>query len=190
MNSFWALGILAATFTPVILSLSYFKKQKEICRRYPFFGLRDKIILEIITKGENDKLRDSYKKINFVAERLKELNFGLIFFMSAISEFLGELLDQKYEEALRGESIKNCPLELSPFDKELALLVIEAAKKNSFLLRFAMTKTGFKILFFPLVVSKIYRFLRKHPTFLRHRRTQLKTIQKYSILAQCRLAEN
>ena len=177
--------ILAATFTPITISFFYFRKQKAICHKYPFYALRDKVVWEIIRAGSNPEIETSYKKVNYVAQKLKEFNFGFMFFMETMTDLLGDVIEKKYREALEEPSLEKCSLEINPLDKELAILVIDAAKKNSILLRSAMTKAGFRILFWPLLVRAIYKVIKKHPTLLQNRRSQFKTIQKYSVLAHC-----
>lgn len=181
----WALLIILITFVPIVISYLYFRKQKELCEKYPFFALRDNIIWEMIKAGNTECIQKSYEKVNFVAKKLKDLNFGFVFFMEAMAASLGDLIEEKYREALRDFSIKHCPLELDLFDKELAMLIIDAARKNSLLLRFAMTKTGFRILFFPLLGRAVYQFMRRHPNFFKNRRAEIRMMQKYSVLAQC-----
>lgn len=179
-----ALIILALTSIPIIFSYSYFRKQREVCQKYPFFRLRDQIVWKMLTLENTTELQDHYQTANWVAKKLKELNFGFLFFISAMTDYLHELIDEKYKKSL-GVPIQHCSLELSEFDKELAGLIIRAAKRNSLLLLCAMTSVGYRLLFFPLSIRAIYLFLKRYPNLFKKRRLQIKTIQKYSLLSNC-----
>jgi hypothetical protein len=175
-----ALIILVITFIPIIFSYLYFRKQKTICQKYPFFRLRDQVIWKMVTSENVTELQDQYQTANCVARKLDQLNFGLQFFISAMTDHLHKLIDDKYKEAL-GVPVQHCSLKLNEFDKELLSLIIYAAKRNSLLLRFAMTSVGYRLLYF----RAIYLFFKRHPNLLKGARPQIKMVQKYSFLAHC-----
>jgi hypothetical protein len=178
--------ILAITFIPIIASLWYFHKEKEACSKYPFLALRDKIVWEIITAGRNEQLQASYKRANLVSKKLKELNFGFLFFVETMATVFEKIIANEYKKALGGESIKlQCLENLNEFDKELTTLIMAAARKNSLTLRISMTKIGYHVLFFPVAGRTIYRLIKHHPNLFKKQRSKIKIIQKYAVLAYC-----
>jgi hypothetical protein len=177
--------ILAITFVPIVASYLYFRKEKETCQKYPFFALRDKIVWELIKSENSTELQDCYRRVNLIAQKLKELNFGFLFFMEIMTIVLSRLIENKYREALKKPLVQHCSLELNKFERELATLIIDAARKNSVLLRFAMTHMGFYFLFFPLWIRAKNRFFENNSYLFENRKSRIKTIQQYSVLAHC-----
>lgn len=183
---FAAFIILAITFIPIILSLLYFRREKEKCSKYNFLALRDKIVWEIIYNGRNEQILESYKRANIVSKKLKELDFGFLFFVETMVDCLEKIIEGEYKKALGGSSFKSpCLDNLNQYDKQLTTLITTAARKNSLLLRISMTKFGYRVLFFPLVGRAMYRLIKHHPNLFKKQRSKIKTIQEYAVLAYC-----
>ena len=117
-----------------------FKKEKMKCAKYPLYGLRDKIILEIIRnpRQAND-LMPAYDMINRIVHLSDRFNYRLI--SGAITEFT--------ERKLKAGKVN--PRKLSPFEIELGWTIIHMARRNSLLLRLATSKYGMPVLIFPVV---------------------------------------
>lgn len=181
----WGLSIIIASLIPCLYAWIYFKKQKSICQKYPFFLLRDKIILAIVNTDKHEELMKSYELVNYVAKKLKVSMFGVKFFVDVMAEKLSSLIEKYFQLALKSPIHEIEKIRLNEFDRELAELVMTAAKKNNWLLMFAMTRIGFRIMFLPVTIKGCYRILKRHPYLVNNffgRYTR--AAQRYSFLSQ------
>ena len=181
----WGFLIIAISLAPCIYAWLFFRKQKAICQKYPFFSLRDKIILEIVNSDTPEPLMKTYDLINFVAAKLKVSIFGIKFFVDVMAEKLSSMIEKQFQLALKSPLHEIEKVKLNKFQKELAELILMAARKNSLLLKIAMTRIGFRILFLPIAIKGCYQILKRHrhlvDSFLGK---YAKIALKYSFLAQ------
>ncbi len=170
--------ILLMSALLVFFPLRFFRTQRKICQKYPFYQLRDEIIKGIVTAKEENRseLIDLYTRANLIISKIKKLNFN--FFVEVMTLFIENIMEKKLGK------IKERQHGLNDLEKRFVLLVILAAKENSFLLRIAMTKSGYVILFAPAIIRAARRFNKNHPELFETRKPQIKAIWKYSMLAQ------
>ena len=155
--NFIAIILIIFAFRMIRRTHKYIRKQKAIVNTYDFYRLRENIVSEFIENENYHKYKEIYKITNDLISHLDDLNYN--FFAYAYDKFLMSLLEEK--DSLSSESLKS-----KKFTKKLALIIIKQAKKNSCLIRFAMTKFGYIIFFllrFPKVLTK---YLKKHPELL------------------------
>ncbi len=170
--------ILIASAALVFFPLRYFKRQREICRKYPFYQLRDEVIKGLVTAPEHDRERllETYKRVNMIISKIKKLNFS--FFVEVMTSLIEGIMEKKHRY------IDDKKSGINEFEKKFVFLIVVAAKQNSFLLRIAMTKFGYMILFTPALIRAGKRFMKNHPELLQARIPHIKAIWKYSMLAQ------
>lgn len=61
--------IVITTAVAILVPAAYFRRQRRQCRKYPFFRLRDQVILAMVHADDAEPLRESYDRVNFVIER-------------------------------------------------------------------------------------------------------------------------
>ena len=181
----WGLLIIIISLFPCVYAWIYFRKQKATCQKYPFFLLRDKIILAIAKAEKHESLMETYDLINFIAARLKVSTFGVKFFVDVMAEKLSCLIERDYQLALKSPMHEIERIELNPFEEELAKLLLAAARANNYLLRISMTKIGFRILLLLITVKGFYQIAKRHPYIVNNFFARYtKGILKYSFLSQ------
>ena len=73
--------------------------------------------------------------------------------------------------------------ETMQYDFDLAVLILQSAKRNSLLIRFATTKAGRIALFLPLLVKSLRRIKSRDPQILQRRSEKIDGLRQYSLLA-------
>ena len=193
MLTILSLIAIIAAFGLIISDIRYYRKQTDNCKKYPFYKLRDKIVLKIAESKDPQQYVEIYELTNFVQLKLEKLNFGFLFYSEVLSRFFHRLIEKAYENDWRidddliREMREEC--QIPPFGKELIDLIFETARKNSLMLRIAMSKFGYKLFCTAQLIRAIRRFLINHPEFHQKvRSNRVKTIQGYSYLNQLRVA--
>ena len=193
MLTILAMTAIIAAFGLILSDIRYLRNQFDRCKRYPFYRLRDKIILKIAESEESEQYMEMYDLTNFVLSKLDKFNFGFLFYSEVLTRAFQNLIEKAYQNEWRidDDLIKKmreeCPI--PPFGEEFRDLLLETAKKNSLLLRFAMTKTGYKLLCATQFIRAIRRFFIGHPELYNKVKTdRVKTYQGYSYLNQLRYA--
>jgi hypothetical protein len=175
-----AIGVLILLVSAVLVffPLRFFRTQRKVCQKYPFYQLRDEIIKGIVIAKEEDRseLLGLYGRANLVISKIKKLNFK--FFVEVMTLFIEDIMEKKLGK------IKEEKQGLNDLEKKFVSLVILAARQNSYLLRIAMTKFGYMILFTPAIIRAAKRFNKNHPELIKTRKPQIKAIWQYSMLAQ------
>jgi len=181
----WGLLIIVISLIPCVYAWLYFKKQKATCQKYPFFLLRDKIILAIVNAGEHKALMETYDLTNFIAAKLKVSTFGVKFFVDVMAEKLSSLIEKHYQLPFRSPVHEIEKIDLNSFEKELVELILTAARANNWLLRMSMTKIGFRILLLPVTIKGCYQIIKRHPYLVDNFLAKYtKVALKYSFLSQ------
>lgn len=180
-----AVLILVVTFVSIYVPATFYHKEKKKCQKYAFYRLRDDVIWAIATIDEPQRYIESYDRINAVVSFLHRLT--LRSFLGAQAEMLANILTEALVEG-KEPSPPRMP-ELNEFDERYLDLTLEAAKKNSLLLRFAMTKAGYQFFKAPIFVSGFMKFKRRHKVGVKVV-GQFKTAKIYSRLGEFARSSN
>src|SRR6266568_2053752 len=86
--------LIVATGVVIVGQLLYFRRQRMICEKYPFYLIRDEIVWQLVTDGDKEKLLPIYERINSAVNELR--NYGLRFHAEAFAFFLHEVLEEAY----------------------------------------------------------------------------------------------
>jgi hypothetical protein len=177
------LATVVAIFGPAI----YFRRQRLQCRKYPFFGLRDRVILAMVNADDPELLLESYDRVNFVIERLHRFDLG--FFLDVMRSVIEEAISDAYERALQEKNAK-MELALNQYDRDLVALLVESARSHSLLIRLAMTRfVGLMILFPPKALRGFLRFIvNRLPALINSQKPRIRALKQYVMLSQSNLA--
>ena len=151
MNHSMALDIIgwilvAATFILLALQWTYLRRERAKCRKYPFFKFRDEVIWGLIQDGNDSDSLALYKSANFVIDKLNHFDF--VFYNLAIQNLCKQLLEIKMGDWDALKRFFDKPLSPAEMKSmELVRLLLFSARQNSLLMRAAMSKIGFGLLF-------------------------------------------
>lgn len=174
--------IVLATTVAILIPAAYFRRQRHQCRKYPFFKLRDRVVLAMVEADDPEPLRESYDRVNFVIEKLH--HFDLRFFFDVMTSVIEDAIRDAYEKALQKKEAK-MELTLNQYDLNFLSLLVKSARSNSLLIRLAMTRFGLMILFPP----GFLRFIVNHlPALIESLRPRIRALKQYVMLAQSNLA--
>lgn len=174
-----AVLILVVTFASIYIPSRFYRNEKRKCQKYAFYRLRDDVIWAIVTTDEPQRYVESYDRINSVVSFLHRLT--LRSFLGAQASMLADMLTEALVEGK--ESSPPRVLEFNEFDERYLDLTLEAAKKNSLLLRFAMTKAGYQFFRAPIFVGGFMKFTRRHKVSVKVS-GQLRAAKTYSRLGE------
>lgn len=173
--------LVGASFYAIWVQHRFFVAQNRKCQKYPYFKLRDKIILHIAESDDFEKHLDIYKAVNNIIEDLKFLSFK--FYSEALTIALGRRLEEYYSNS-NGCATKPKPdILVSDFEREFVNLLLKTAWDNSIPLRLAMTKFGYKLLVTSSLIRALKIFLGNHPELLKKKRAELKVMRDYSCIS-------
>jgi hypothetical protein len=175
--------IVLATAVAILVPAFYFRRQRLRCRKYPFFRLRDRVILAMVNADDAEPLRESYDRVNFVIERLHRFDLG--FFLDVMRSVIEEEIRDAYEQALQEKNAK-MELALNQYDLDLVALLVETARSHNLLIRLAMTRFfGLMILFPPKVLHGFIRFIANRlPALINDLKPRVRALKQYVMLAQ------
>jgi len=172
--------LISISFFSIFLQWRYLKKQKKQCKKYPFYKLRDKVIMEIITSNNPNNYIDLYEYTNWVIEKLKKFNF--IFYSDVVIKVFHNILEEAYKNnwKIDDELINRLKNEnqSGPLFREFIELILDTAKANSLLLKLSMTKLGYRIFFTTHVFKAASMFIKEHPEYTTKKRSQKKVPTK------------
>lgn len=160
MTDILAIAIMIVAIAVMIVEYKFFKKQRRKIQKYPYFKLRDQIISAIVESKDPSKYDSIYSTVNFTVNLIKYFNFN--FYSAALERYLSTIIKRaaKANFVFNEETLRIYePSEISAEAKELGELLIKSARENSLLLRLAMTKIGFNILFTSKFIKSIIIFL-------------------------------
>jgi hypothetical protein len=178
-----SLIILSASFYSIWLQYRFFSMQKRKCQKYPFFRLRDKIILSIVQSEDSKSNLEIYKHVNGIIEKLKFLSFS--FYSEALTVYFGKIIEDVYRNNSSfcpSSAAKLSEVTITEFEKEFIYLIIHTAKENSLALRLSMSKIGYRLLVTSSLIKALKRFLANNPEMLAKKRKKLATMRDYSRL--------
>lgn len=139
---------IAVALALVVRSIAYLRAQKRVCREYPFFRFRDEVIWMLVQGNRSKKCLALYKMANFMIKRHEHYSFA---YFNRVARGISErifAIEPGDHEALRRLMKKIDPTD--PVEQkaaELLKLLLVSARQNSLLMRLAMTKLGFWLLF-------------------------------------------
>jgi hypothetical protein len=184
MNTILAILLLSVSAALLLYELRYFRRQKRVCQKYPFFKLRDDIIWAIVSEENGERYVSLYEKLNRLIERLKVLNFT--FYSEVIASVLSKQLDEAYQNGFKLPS-KQSKSEVPQFDeftKRLVNLAVFTAKQNSLLLRLALTRLGYRLFVTAAITRALIRFLRTHPELFKKHEARVTQLQQFSYVGR------
>lgn len=153
------------------------RKQRLQTQKYPFYRLRDEIVYSLATSETTEVDEKTYRLVNSTIGKLRKFDFKFYSFMTA--KFLDALFEEGYKcdfnEDIEKTLSRLRQTNLSKYEREYASLVVGAAKQNSILLRLAMTKVGYRILFNVQIYAAIIRLTRRHSDWA-------STLREYSVI--------
>lgn len=179
----WAFMIVGITFVVIIIMERYHYVQRRKIRKYDLYKLRDEVIWEIASNKPSKKLIESYGRINATIKNLHRFNFRS--FANVLKDGIDDSLEASYQE-LSGKAASSKEREINNYNIALIHEVLKAARKNSLLLRLAMTRFGYLVLFTCFSVTGIAKLFARHPDLW----TKLTTMKEYSSLAKNERAIN
>lgn len=175
--------LIIATVVFILYQSLFFRKEKRVIQKYPFYKLRDEIVWKLITSKEDEKYLDIYDIVNKSIGLLKKYNYS--FYSEVISSFFDFLLEEAYKDnySINSKLIEKAKeMEVTPYHKKFITLVFHVAKENSFLVKLAMSKIGFKIFVTSKFIKAVVKFLEKHPDIFEKRSKKVKTLRDISYL--------
>lgn len=179
MIDFIALVVMIASVGFIVFQFHYIKKKNKEIQRYPYFHLRDIIIHSIYSSKDPKKYNSIYELVNFSINNLK------LFKYNNYSKAIDRYLNAFFEELVANDFvIINRHQEydrLLPEEKKFGELLIQTARKNSFLLRLAMSELGFNIMFTYKIAPRLFKSLVKYISSDKFR-PQYETARKVSYL--------
>jgi len=122
--------ILSIIIFIIVIEYRYFKKQRNICQRYPFYNLRDKIIRKIAESDNYNDYLETYDHVNWVIGRLKYFNFN--FYSAVLSKLFSNILEEAYKRNFQIDEqfVKDLKKrKLGPFDREFICLILQAPSR-------------------------------------------------------------
>src|SRR5438105_1360137 len=156
--------LIGATGAVIVGQFLYFRRQRMICEKYPFYLIRDEIIWLLVSDGDKEKLLPLYERINSAVNELGA--YGLRFHAEAFVFFLQEVLEEAYrcgfdpkKDWARTQRMREMEKYMHPLLKRFVVLLIQTARNNSFLLRLAMTRLGSRILLTVTLPVVLLKFL-------------------------------
>lgn len=174
--------LLAVIAAVIVAERRYFRAQREECRKYPFFRLRDGIVRAMISSSEPEKYLEVYDAVNGVIQHLRSFDFS--FYSRAMAAALGHILEEAYRRRFKFDDQFMAELRRSmeePFKREFMQSLLDAARENSLLLRLAMTRLGYRILFTRHFAAAFVRLMNRHPELYTRREGRLRTMGDYSL---------
>jgi hypothetical protein len=173
-----AILILVITSITIYIPVRFFREQRRKCQKYQFYKLRDEMVWEIINSDDPQHYAESYERINDSVGILHQ--FTLRLFLRAQAERFANYLTEALIER-REPTLARKWADLNDFDKRYLELLGKTAQQNSLLLRFAMSKVGYKFFTAPVLISGYMKFSRRHRVKVVGR---IKTAKVYSSLGE------
>lgn len=143
-------GVVTACLVPAEV---YFRRQKQICGKYAFYELRDRVVRQLL-HDPSDENRRFYNLINQLVHRAERFNFW--FFSNAVEEFVTSVLEG------RGSLEELKSIQLTPLQRELATTILETGRKNSLMVRIVLTRAGTLLLLWPVMRACFRYFWRRY----------------------------
>jgi hypothetical protein len=158
--------LVVATVIVLSWQFAYFHRQKRECEKYPFFELRDEVVLRLVQEGDKKPLLEVYRQINSAVHELHR--FDIRFFAGAMASFVHELAENGYRCGFDQSKDWTGKREaIPPLTRQYAQLVIKTARANSFLIRFAMTRLGTRLFMKASIPVAFMRLVKNHPELYR-----------------------
>gem|GEM_PF-5091667 len=179
MIDFIALFVMIISIGFTIYQFNFIRKKRKEIQRYPYFQLRDEIIMSIYEEKDPHKFNSVYELVNFSINNLKHYKYNT--YSKAIDRYLNTFFDNFVRNNFIIVDKNNDYEKLSPQEKKIGELLINTAKENSFLLRLATTKLGFNIMFTYKFIPRLIRTILKHIDSDKFR-PQFETVRKVSYL--------
>lgn len=172
-----------AVFT-IWISHRYFRQQALECEKYPFFKLRDEIVLEIALSDNPKNLESLYSRVNAVIQQLKI--FDLSFFSDAAALSMQRHLERglacNFNQA-KLEEIRKEFSDIPDIERRFFHLILDTAKQNSLLLSLCMSKFGYKMFLSFNAFHGLIRFLKAHPEIFKKKEVEtVRVAETYCIL--------
>jgi hypothetical protein len=188
MSSFGWMLIVAALMVILVQSI-YFHRQRKMTEKYPFYSLRDEVIWLLVSgNGDTKTLMPIYDRINAAVNELRRFNFR--FYAGAMAAFVHHVVEEGYKYGFdptkdwnKGWAEKREPLH--PLIKQFAGLIIQTARRNSFLIQLSMTRFGRRILLTATLPIALNRFVQNHPEFMKKLRASRDYAAAEKILSAC-----
>ena len=177
-----AIFIFLVTVVAILVPAVYLRRQRQQCRKYPFFRLRDQLTMAMVNVDDPMSLCESYWRVNFVIEKLND--FDLDFFMDVMIRTIEGVIREPYEKAIQKKESR-MDLNLNQYDIRLLSLLVESARSNSLLLLIAMTRFGLLLLFPPAFIRGVLHLILNYWPRMQFR---VRALKGYGLLAQSDLA--
>ena len=161
------------TYIIIILTVSliswqfiYFRRQKKSCMKYPYYKYRDEVILQIVDRKKHDAdLSEIYDNANHVIENLNKLNLSII--QESLSHTFKELLEHGHKHNFKDvPNLDSLDIPNKELKSKFGKLIVSTAKQNSIVVRFALSRFGYRVLLLTSAIGGLIKFHRNHPEII------------------------
>ena len=161
-----AVILLLVTGGVLIAEAIYWRRQRKVCEKYPFYTLRDEVIWRIAqTETPHPDLLAIYEWINTAINELNRFDFR--YFAKSIVELVHKVAEKGYACNFdpNRDWIPDGPnhAKIDPLLRKIAEQVLVTAKRNSPLIRIAVSPIGSAAIATFTVPVALAKLARKHP---------------------------
>lgn len=174
--------LILASFSVIVWEITFFRRERNQCQKYPLYKLRDDIVWHLATTDYTSDDIDVYERVNWAISRLRYFNFR--FYAEVITQIIHGFIEDGYKCDFNPEQLKRQQkrIELPIFAARFVSLVLRTARTNSLLIRVSMTRSGYMALFAGNLPRAFARFRGNHPELFRRDYSRIETLQQFSMV--------